>query len=381
MPEEKIYRPERKPIVADDLTDAASNQDMLARAEEMRKMAAVNEMAEESPQQRIPQQPMPDSGLQISGNVPPEFARMMAERGHPQMQQSSQPPQQRPAPRQRPMVAANEDLHIATDTRYQDIIRQIKPLTANYEPVYLPSRGKFYDGTDGPQDGVVHVRPMTGQEEEILATPRFVKKGQAINMIFSKCMQENFNTEKFLTVDRTYLLIYLRGISYSPEYDVEVKCPECDRKFAYTIDLNDLYVDQCPDDFGLENLSGTLPTTGLEFKYRLSRGADEQMIQDYRERKMRGLDTAGQADDTLLYRTSVLLTEIAGLTDHRQIQMLLKQLPISDVAHLRNVCSEPPFGVDTNVDIYCPSCLHDFSVDLPLEANFFFPRGRKNHKK
>lgn len=374
MPEDKIYRPERKPINPDELNDTASNQAKMSRIAEMRKQAEVNEM-EEAPGPMMPPGMANEGGLEITGNVPPELAKMLSKRQSPQqaLQQHSQPRQRQ--------ETRSDDLRVVTDGRLQDIIRQIKPLTVNYETVYLPSRGKFYDGEDGPTDGVVHIRPMTGQEEEILATPRFVKKGQAINMIFSKCMQENYNTENFLTVDRTYLLIYLRGISYSPEYDVEVKCPECERKFAYTIDLNDLYVDQCPDDFSMESLSGVLPTTGLDFKYRLSRGTDEQMIQDYRERKMRGLDTAGQADDTLLYRTSILLTEIAGLTDRREIQVLLKQLPISDVAHLRNLCSEPPFGVDTYVDIYCPSCLQDFSVDLPLEANFFFPRGKKNQRK
>ncbi|WP_447516277.1 hypothetical protein, partial [Clostridioides difficile] len=64
---------------------------------------------------------------------------------------------------------------------------------------------------------------MTGEEEQILATPRFVRKGQAINMIFQRCLKEQFRPEQFLTIDRTYILIYLRGISYSPNYDVEVK--------------------------------------------------------------------------------------------------------------------------------------------------------------
>ena len=91
----------------------------------------------------------------------------------------------------------------------------MKCSTSQYEEILLPSKGKFYDGTNGPSDGIISLRPMTGEEEQILATPRFVRKGQAINMIFQKCIKENFKVENFLTVDRTYMLLYLRGISYS----------------------------------------------------------------------------------------------------------------------------------------------------------------------
>jgi hypothetical protein len=248
---------------------------------------------------------------------------------------------------------------------------------ALYEPVQLPSKGTFYDGVDGPIDGTIHVRPMTGEEEQILATPRFVKKGQAINMIFNRCMREDFNSEQFLSQDRTYLLIYLRGISYTPEYDVEVRDPETDQTFATVIDLNSLYVDYCPSDFGQENLQDVLPNTGYNFAYRLARGKDDQDVTNYRDQRVKNFDTAGQADDTLLYRTALLVENIEGLTDKRELRALLAKLPINDVAYLRTVVNEPPFGVDTKVPVASPYTMQEFEVELPLEANFFFPRAKR----
>jgi len=256
-------------------------------------------------------------------------------------------------------------------------MRQISSTTAIYEPIQLPSKGKFYNGEDGPTDGIIHIRPMTGEEEQILATPRFVKQGKAINMIFNRCIQgQAYNSERFLTQDRTYLLIYLRGISYTPEYDVEVKCPETDKQFATIIDLNALYVDYCPVDFTYDSLKGKLPTSGFNFTYRLSKGADEQRVSDYRERRIKMFDTAGQPDDTLLYRTALLIEEIEEISDKEEIKMLLKKLPINDVAYLRTVVNEPPFGVDTTVQIVSPFTMSEFEVELPLESNFFFPRAR-----
>ena len=89
-------------------------------------------------------------------------------------------------------------------------------------------------------------------------------------------------------------------------------------------------------------------------------------------------DLSNQADDTLLYRTAHLVEEIEGLNDKMEIQTLLKKLPIQDVAYLRTVVNEPPFGVDTKISITNPYTMRDFEVELPLESNFFFPRAKRN---
>ena len=72
-----------------------------------------------------------------------------------------------------------------------------------------------------------------------------------------------------------------------------------------------------------------------------------------------------------------MISEIEGLTDKTEVQTLLKKLPIQDVAYLRTVVNEPPFGVDTKVSVNNPYTMSDFEMELPLEANFFFPRAKK----
>ena len=246
---------------------------------------------------------------------------------------------------------------------------------AVYDEIALPSKGRFYDDVSAPANGIISIRPMTGEEENILATQRFVKKGEAINMIFKRCMKENYNPAQFLTIDRTFMLIYLRGISYSTSYEVKVKCSECDEGFVTAINLGALHVDQCPDNYG-PDLNDVLPKTQLPFSYKLSSGKDEQEINAYRERKVKAFGDQG-TDDTLIYRTATLLNHIDGIRDKNELQVLLKSLPISDGAYIRNCINEPPFGVDTNIEISCPNCLREFEVDLPLEASFFFPRRSK----
>lgn len=219
---------------------------------------------------------------------------------------------------------------------------------------------------------------MTGEEEQILATPRYIKKGIAINMIFKNCVREPIIPEKLLTIDRTWLLIYLRGISYSHMYEVDVRCTECNSKFNEEINLDDdIKVRPCPDDFGPENLVDVLPKSGYKITYRLATGKDENIIQDHREQRIRKNPDGGGADDTWVYRASLLITDIEGLTDQSALQALISRLPIQDVAYIRMLLNEPPFGVDTKVNLTCPNCTEDFSVEMPMDTNFFFPRAKK----
>ena len=352
--------------------------------------AAYNQQP--TPQRAVPPQALPQGTFPIQGNVPPAFqAALNAAKnsgGSPERVEqnlSGNAPKrgfqmsgggESPAPQQQQPQRSN--LSSSGSGHLKELLESLRGSTAVYEEIELPSKGRFYDDSNGPSSGVVSIRPMTGEEEQILATPRFVRKGQAINMIFQKCLKEKYNVDQLLTVDRTYLLIYLRGISYSPEYDVEIKCPECEKKFSTSINLNDLYVEACPDEFG-PDLQDVLPNTKLPFSYRLSTGRDEQEIQDHRDRRIKMFgDTS--ADDTLIYRTAQLVHEIDGITNKQELQVLLKNLPINDVAYIRGIINEPPFGVDTNVEIVCPSCLQEFQMELPLEANFFFPRRQKRAK-
>lgn len=323
--------------------------------------------------------------VKISGNVPPEFMRALNQQRNLAREASGESvdvksgfgtmrnSEAAPAPRKAPQFN-NADKPLGTSKEFQALIDGLKP-KAVYDTICLPSKGRFYDGHNGPADGIVNIRPMTGEEEQILATPRFIRKGVAVNMIFQRCMQEQFRAEDLLTIDRTYLLIWLRGISYSPNYDVEVKCPFTEKKFTATINLNELEVEECPSDFG-PDLTDVLPTTGYNFSYRLSTGKDEQEIQEHRDRRMKMFgDTGG--DDTLLHRTAMLLNDVEGVTDKKELLMLTKHLPINDVSYIRNCINDPPFGVKTTVTLLSPYANEEFETELPLDANFFFPKRRR----
>lgn len=324
-----------------------------------RKPINVNDIpANVAPPAPIPVEQPPQQPERSFENLPPALATAL---------QNAKRKEEEPAPGPRLAYTGNDKL--------DQLLAGLKETIHKYEEVIFPSRGKFYDDNVAPSNGVIHVRCMTGEEEAILSTPRYIKKGQAINMIFKNCVRENLIPEKLLSIDRTWLLIYLRGISYSADYEVDVKCPACDNKFSHTVDLDTLMVNYCSDNMGPEMLTGVLPASKYKFTYRLATGKDETLISEYREKRMRQND--GGSDDTWTFRASLLVEDIEGLNEQQALQTLISRLPIDDVSYIRNLITEPLFGVDTKIPILCPMCIEEFEVDMPMEANFFFPRPRK----
>lgn len=265
------------------------------------------------------------------------------------------------------------------DQNFEAVLRKLQP-HANYEEIELPSRGKFYTRGEGPSNGVLHIRKMTGREEQILYTPRYVKQNQALNMVFKECIGEQINPDLLLSEDRTYIMIYLRMISYSPLYEVEIQCPSCTKPFQTQIDLNTLMVDYCPNEFGVNDLNDVLPSSGLRVRYRLATGRDDTVVTEYRDNRIKQWGDR-VADDTMLYRSALLIDEIEGVTNKTQIMHILERLPINDMAYLRELLNEPPFGVDDKVGIICPHCAHEFETSMPMELGFFFPKPSLQKKK
>ncbi len=370
--ESEIFRQTRKKITPNELNDQNQLEEVINAQKEVAKEMQSPKSIDKPP-------------FEITGkNIPPEFLQALQNRKGMSESQVSKTQDEDDdenfetfeAPPEKPRIRVKKaPSKVATRMQGSDNFKALIDKLAGYhqwEEFKFPSRSKFYENV--PE--VIHVRAMTGEEEQILATPRWVKKGKAIDMIFRKCIKEPIDTETLLSVDRTNLLIYLRGISYTPEYDVEIKCPNCGIKFAHVIELDDLDVKLCPEEFSPETLAGVLPVSGFEFSYSLATGADEQEISNYREKRINQYGDQGE-DDTLLYRTALLLDEIEGVTMKKELAELLKKLPIQDVAHLRNEINTPPFGVDTMIPILCPSCSEEFKIDLPLETNFFFPKKRE----
>lgn len=246
-------------------------------------------------------------------------------------------------------------------------------------PYVLPSRGVLYPRASPLSDGKVMIRPMRGQDEEILLTPNLIKNGEAIEMILKRCISFEDRTGlkdplEMLTQDRIAALIVIRGMTYGENYECRATCGRCGTAFQSNVSLeNDLEVYYADDPNLREPLKTVLPDSGLHVHYRLPRGIDERKITEHMEQRRKKKQGRGREDSTTL-RALMLTLDIEGHTSEQDRLKILNILTLKDRAHLRDCFNYPPFGVDTRVNFNCPSCFSDNPMRLPLGVDFFIPQ-------
>lgn len=266
-----------------------------------------------------------------------------------------------------------------------------------WESVQLPSKGLYYDGK--VPDGVVQVRPMNIYTEKILSTMRLAKTGQALDMIFKYCVRfpnEDFDPINLLVGDSTFLLFYLRGITFGNLYEFTIKCTDedCGANQKRVFDLNQLAdtIKSPRADIGDEPFPVRLPylsgIIGKDFivKVRLLRRYDLTTITADRKRRsaestevkldkitkrFRQTQSVASLNDVIEKNLSLVIVEAMGSKDRFKIDKLVEKLHSSDTAAIRQYLDDISPGVDTNISIVCSECGNEMKVALPITESFF----------
>jgi hypothetical protein len=267
-----------------------------------------------------------------------------------------------------------------------------------WEPVTLPSKGVYYEGA--VPGGVVQVRPMSIYTEKILATLRLAKTGQALDMIFKYCVRfpnEDFDPVNLLVGDSTFLLFYLRGVTFGNLYDFTIKCSDedCGHTQQQIFDLNQLSsaikgpkseVDDEPFNVRLPYLS---ESTGRDFivKIRMLRRYDlTTMTSEKKHKKLVGpsnakankltkrfrqVQSVESLNDVVEKNLSLVIVYVMGTKDRFKIDKLVERMHSSDTAAIRQYLDDFSPGVDTTISIDCDECNNEMKVSLPITESFF----------
>jgi hypothetical protein len=276
----------------------------------------------------------------------------------------------------------------------------------HWEHAQLPSEGKYYDGM--VPDGKIQVRPMGMHADKILATQRLAATGESIDYLFKECVRfpdDEFNPLNLLVGDRIFLLYYLRGITYGNEYEFAWTCPnqECKATSVHEYDLNLLYDTKISPnpDLPQEPFKVVLPELtkwskengGDEFwvEVRLMRGYDlraimrtmrtKKSIKGGVRTKMRqkkgkpkqNLPTAINFSEAVSDNLRMLIHSVMGDKDPFKVNKVVERLHSKDAATIREYLRDNSPGIDTQVEITCPSCGEQATAELPITETFFRP--------
>ena len=192
---------------------------------------------------------------------------------------------------------------------------------------------------------------MTFEDEKSIVSAK--KEQDPVNLVLQRCVT-NVKVLDLLPMDKLFLIMKLREISYGDDYNTLLICQECKAENPTTVKLSQLNVNPVPDDFE-DPIVISLPQLGKDIKVRQPRVRDEKIFED----------TTSALDQ--LWR---FVVEIEGHKDKSIIAAVIDKLPLKDVRTLLNSIKSE-YGVDTKIKFACKDCGGVSVVDLPIDANFF----------
>jgi hypothetical protein len=250
-----------------------------------------------------------------------------------------------------------------------------------FQPVELPSRGKYYQAIPGLRDGRVYIREYSAQEEALLAHMNRDNVQLVLNEMLNNCMRlDNFTADNLTTEDAFYLLMWLRANSYGPTYDIEVTCPhrDCGHEDTYSINLSELTINYLTDEDAKEPVTVVGPRTQIKFEINCMRRGTEVQAQRraVQLKQMKGLYKGDIGD--LLKRaysiTRVILPDGQETSDRLEIEeLILRYLPASDSLVIDQAIESFKHGVDVNVVLNCRNCQREIFTVVPPGPEFFRP--------
>ena len=245
------------------------------------------------------------------------------------------------------MITNNPNRDAAKQNIIDDLLKDLPENTAI--EVDLPSECRVYELED--PDMPITIRPMTFDDEKSIVSAK--KEHDPVNLVLQRCVT-NIKVPELLPMDKLYLIMKLREISYGDEYNTLLICQECNAENPTTINLSQLNVNPVPDDFS-DPIELELPQLNKKINVRLPRVKDERLF----------LDT-----ETALNQLWRFVVDIDGHTDKSIISAVMDKLPLVDVRTILNTIKSE-FGVDTKIKFVCKECGGVSVVDLPIDANFF----------
>jgi T4 bacteriophage base plate protein len=251
------------------------------------------------------------------------------------------------------------------------------------ELVEIPSHGYLYkDITDDPdilEKGGIRVRPMTVHEEKILSTPRLIKSGQALDLLFANVIKsagkngEPLDPSALLSSDRVFIMLWLRSVSYGNVYKFQITCPNnaCQKRFEHEVDLSTHPIREMTDPDIKEPFEIILPISKYRLLFRLPRGKDELEIIKMQNQPKKMNET----DDTIVKRLSSVIIKAYDPNQaelpRAMIDSFIESLIAGDASYFREELIKLDSGIEDIKGITCPHCDYEFDTPIPITENFF----------
>ena len=252
----------------------------------------------------------------------------------------------RPNQAQQPKKETNK---LSEDQIINDILGNMP--SSDAVAIEVPSRNKFYKLEDPAKP--ISLRPMTFEDERAMLSNKNIDL-DVINLLLTRCVS-NINIAQLLQMDKLFLIMKLRELSYGEDYHATIGCNSCKKDNNVTFKLSSLPVKFVEEEL-TNPISVHLSVLNKTLKVRFPRVVDENYF-----------SSANLALNNL-WR---FVEEIDGHSQKSIISKIIPQLPLKDAHTLLDAVGGSDYGLDTKVRFVCDYCNHNEIMELPITADFF----------
>lgn len=240
----------------------------------------------------------------------------------------------------------------------------------------LPSKGALYNnGELDPtiQNGEIHVHAMSAMDEIVMKNPDMLFSGKAINQIFKTCIPAILKPDQLFGKDIDALMIYLRAVTYGPEYEISAR-HDCDgaKQHSYIINLDEV----------IESMQYLDPTTIAE-QYNVALPNGQVMVlQPVRYHHIIELLQANEnkkefsakdVQNNLIMNLLNITQSVDGITDRKLIEEWLRGIPPTWVGTITDAIDKiNDWGPVLERKVKCKDCGEEMDVDIPINPISFF---------
>ena len=247
------------------------------------------------------------------------------------------------------------------------------------EFVDLPSNGNHYpEGHALYGQGTIEIKQMTAKEEDILTSRSLLRKGVALDRVIqSIIVNKTIDASTLLIGDRNAIVIAARISGYGQDYSTTVNCPSCGESQSHTFDLSEIEPYQGSEEIdklgATDNNNGTfdvvLPKTELNITLRLLTGKDENAL----AAAFLGNKKKKDIEHNVTTQLSNIIVAVNGDSSKEALKYVSENLPSLDSRYLRMAYRVLAPNVDLSCDFECASCDYEQGMEVPLNADFFWP--------
>jgi len=243
------------------------------------------------------------------------------------------------------------------------------------EFVELPSKGKFYaENHPLHNQETIEIRYMTAKEEDILASVALIKKGLAVDRLLENIIVPDVNPKTLLIGDRNAVMIAARISAYGSAYVANVVCTKCLEAQDHTFDLKKVnYNLACFDDnlltkydisFNKEKIrfDYVLPKSSVKVGVKIPTGFDEVV------------EEAVGENSAITALLSKIIVSVNENENPSEVSSFVDSMLAWDSRELRTVLPLMSPNVDLKQEFGCRSCGEEDIREIPLTAEFFWPR-------